>query len=275
MISIITAIHNQLPMNKLFYKYLVRYTKNKFELIIIDNASSDGSREFFESKGALIISNPTNYSYPYCQNQGIAVAKYEILIFLNNDLIVSKDWDERAIHMMQKKQIDVATCVATERLENNEITHKHHKRWKYLRNPLLFLFGTGYLNLRLMHLLFYGNWERYTEKRYQKFNDRAIDGISGSNVIMKRDCLSKIGLWDERMQGADFDLYLRVKKHAVEYGDIKPVQLLLGIYLHHYCRLTIKHQTKSFADQNVLIPLLQKWNKEEALQLLAGSGLTL
>ena len=39
MISIITAIRNQLPMNQIFYENLLCYTHGPFELIIIDNQS--------------------------------------------------------------------------------------------------------------------------------------------------------------------------------------------------------------------------------------------
>ena len=53
MISIVTAVHNQIGMNRLFYETLKRNTRNVYELIIIDNNSTDGSREFFrEHAGA-------------------------------------------------------------------------------------------------------------------------------------------------------------------------------------------------------------------------------
>jgi GT2 family glycosyltransferase len=51
MLSIITAVHNLLPMNRLFWEYLQRYTALPFELIIIDNDSTDGSDRFFEAQG--------------------------------------------------------------------------------------------------------------------------------------------------------------------------------------------------------------------------------
>ena len=83
MISIVTAVHNQIGMNRLFYETLKRNTRNVYELIIIDNNSTDGSREFFREHADTVIENPGNYSYPYCQNQGIAAARYDYLVFLN------------------------------------------------------------------------------------------------------------------------------------------------------------------------------------------------
>lgn len=63
MISIVTAVHNQIGMNRLFYETLKRNTRNVYELIIIDNNSTDGSREFFREHADTVIENPGNYSY--------------------------------------------------------------------------------------------------------------------------------------------------------------------------------------------------------------------
>jgi len=93
MISIITAIHNGLAINKFYEASLKKYTVNPFELIIIDNASKDGSAEFFENAGYKVVRNQQNYSYPYCQNQGTKIAKGEYLFFLNNDIVVAPCWD--------------------------------------------------------------------------------------------------------------------------------------------------------------------------------------
>jgi GT2 family glycosyltransferase len=273
MLSIITAIYNQLPMNRLFYENLVKYTYHKYELIIIDNGSTDGSREYFEARGAKVIMNDGNYSYPHCQNQGIEIAQYNYLVFLNNDLIVSKHWDERAIRIMEKHHLEIATCVATDRLETDQVTYRSQKKWKYIRNPLLFLFGTGYYNLKLMHYLTYGNWDKWIEKRFQKFGDSVKEGIAGSNVLMKRSAIEKIGLWDEQQQGADFDLFLRAKTRSIKNGDILPVHLIPGVFMHHYIRLTIKNPYPPFKDLDNLIGLGAKWNLEEVHPLLEQVGM--
>ena len=54
MISIVTAVHNQIGMNRLFYETLKRNTRN----------STDGSRAFFREHAETVIENPGNYSYP-------------------------------------------------------------------------------------------------------------------------------------------------------------------------------------------------------------------
>ncbi|MEO5572209.1 MAG: glycosyltransferase, partial [Bacteroidia bacterium] len=109
MISIITAVHNGLAMNKIFLDNLEKYSHHPFELIIIDNNSTDGSREFFKQNKATVIENAGNYSYPYCQNQGIKKAKFDILAFLNNDVIVSPGWDKRLIEIAEKNSLEIIT----------------------------------------------------------------------------------------------------------------------------------------------------------------------
>lgn len=276
MVSIITAIYNQISMNRLFLEYLTQCTNNKFELIIIDNGSTDGSADFFEKNGAVVIRNHANYSYPHCMNQGIAIAKYNTFAFLNNDLLVSKNWDVKALEIMSLHELEIATCCATDRMESNIATYRSQKKWKYIRNPLLFLFGAKYCNLKLMHFLHCGNWEKYAAKRYSTFGSTINEGIAGSNVIMKRSAIDKIGLWDDRIQSADFDLCIRAKLRSIERGDIKPVHLLLGLYFHHYIRLTIKSQYPPFKDFDNLISIQDKWKDLDKMnEILKDSGMSI
>jgi len=45
-ISIITAVYNQLAMNQIYWENLKKNTQHPFELIVIDNASTDASADF-------------------------------------------------------------------------------------------------------------------------------------------------------------------------------------------------------------------------------------
>jgi len=258
MISIITAICNQRAVNEIFWLNLKKYTGHSFELIIIDNGSSDGSAEFFESVGATVIRNKGNYSYPHCQNQGIKVAKFDWLGFLNNDVIVSPDWDKAIIENMIYNSLDVATSCGIEQIENMKETRKLKRRWQRIKN-LVGLFGYRRSTLKLMHKLMYPDWEIFSRNRRKNFHLLIKEGFVGNTVVMRRSAVSKIGFWDERIQAADFDLYLRSKERSLSHGDIKPVHICLDVFNHHYIRLTAKGKYPPFVDQGNLISLEEKW----------------
>ncbi len=66
----------------------MRYTHHPFELII---AQMMVAPIFFDSVGARLIRNHTNFAYPYSQNQGIAVAQYDWLaVFFTADYCFSR-----------------------------------------------------------------------------------------------------------------------------------------------------------------------------------------
>ena len=266
-ISIITAVYNQLPMNQIYWENLVKNTKNKFELIVIDNASTDASADFFESVGARVIRNPGNYSYPVSQNQGIALAQGEWLAFLNNDIIVSEGWDETLIANAEHNQLDVITSCGIERVESKEVTKKMRRRWNRIRG-LVGLFGIGRNSLLLMHKWMYGNWSAFCQSRRERFKHQAVLGFVGNTVMFSRRALEILGPWDETQQAADFDLFLRTAMRARDVGDIRPMHIALDCFNHHYIRLTMKGGYPPFVDRDKLIPLDQKWTAEQRALLV-------
>jgi GT2 family glycosyltransferase len=265
MISIITAVHNGLAFNKIYLEYIRKYTHHPYEVIIIDNASTDGSREFFKANGCKVIENSLNYSYPYTQNQGIREATGEYLFFLNNDIVVSPSWDKHLIEIARGQDVDIISAAGIENMGSSVETKAFSRKWKKIKNPLMFLFGFGERNLRLMHRLMYGDWEKFCAKRREHFGNVTIEGIVGNNVMMTRRAISIMGDWDERIQGADWDLFIRTKKRSVETGDIKPCHIARGVFIHHYIRMTAKYAVKPtpFADRDKMIEVRAKWTAEE------------
>ncbi len=261
MLSIITGIYNQLSVNEIFYEALVECTSLPFELIVVDNNSTDGSHDYFKEKdNVTIINTGANFNYPYCQNLGIKYAKYDLLCFFNNDAIPSKEWDIRMIDILYKNiGIEALSFASNDHLANIAAHRKISKRWKRIKYPIQYTLGNTKFALKLMLKLMYGDLNKFGDARYKKFKDTIADGYSGSVIVLKRKLIDKIGLWDERIQGADYDLYNRIKEYSLKHPETLPLRMALGIYFHHYQRLTVKVKYPPFANLDQMVSIEDKW----------------
>jgi GT2 family glycosyltransferase/glycosyltransferase involved in cell wall biosynthesis len=101
--SVIVLFHNQLELNRLcIHSIFERTDWPSFELVLVDNASKDGSREFAEEIAARhenvkLVRNERNESFARANNLGVAASSGEYLVFLNNDTIVTRGWLTRMI----------------------------------------------------------------------------------------------------------------------------------------------------------------------------------
>jgi GT2 family glycosyltransferase len=65
-----------------------------YEVILVDDGSTDGTREWLAGLGDpfRVILNERNLGFAAATNRGAAVARGEILAFLNNDLVFRRGW---------------------------------------------------------------------------------------------------------------------------------------------------------------------------------------
>ncbi len=81
-------------------------TIQDFELIVIDNASTDESLEIARSyvgrENYTLIENDRNTGFSYAVNQGIRLAKGEYVALFNNDAFAEPDWLENLIAAAEK-----------------------------------------------------------------------------------------------------------------------------------------------------------------------------
>jgi len=70
------------------------YPKEKFEVLLVDNASTDGSVEFVRSKYSWvrIIEMGKNFGLTSAINKTVRRTKGEAMIILNNDTVVDENW---------------------------------------------------------------------------------------------------------------------------------------------------------------------------------------
>ena len=96
--SIIILAWNELPYTRLCVESVLRNTSPPFELVLVDNGSTDGTPEHLAGlPDAKVIRNETNLGFPKGVNQGIEAASGEYLVLLNNDTIVPPGWLDRLI----------------------------------------------------------------------------------------------------------------------------------------------------------------------------------
>ena len=93
-----------------------RHLYQGIQLIIINDASTDGTREYLEAlkiPNLQIVHNSSNLGYASSCNLGASIADYERLCFLNNDLILSGDWLEPLVSGLSLPDAGLVGCVQT------------------------------------------------------------------------------------------------------------------------------------------------------------------
>jgi GT2 family glycosyltransferase/glycosyltransferase involved in cell wall biosynthesis/SAM-dependent methyltransferase len=97
-VSVIVLTFNQLEFTQRCLASLERFTQYpNWELIIVDNASTDGTPKFLEDFAkdrpyVRLTLNRTNVGFAAGNNQGARSADGEFLVFLNNDTYVTAGW---------------------------------------------------------------------------------------------------------------------------------------------------------------------------------------
>jgi len=82
---------------------------SNFEVIFVDNASTDGSYEYVRSKFSdfIFLRNPENLGFVGGNNVGAKLCSGEVIIFLNNDTIVDPHWLDEPAKLFENPKIGI------------------------------------------------------------------------------------------------------------------------------------------------------------------------
>lgn len=93
--SIVILTFNQLEYTRQCVDSVLQHTREPFELIFVDNASSDGTLDYLRTiEGARVVANDENLGFAAGCNQGLAIAQGDVIVLLNNDAVVTAGWLE-------------------------------------------------------------------------------------------------------------------------------------------------------------------------------------
>ena len=106
--SVVVITYNNLVLNRLCLESIFsRTTWPNFEVIVVDNGSSDATPEYLkraerEYSNLKVILNDRNLGFPAANNVGLRHASGDYLVLLNNDTVVSSGWLTGLIKHLKK-----------------------------------------------------------------------------------------------------------------------------------------------------------------------------
>ncbi len=186
------------------FKTLV-YPASQLELLFVDNKSSDESVAYLVSKynkdnRIKVIQNDKNYGYSKGNNLGIHHASGDYILVCNNDLQLESNLIKELVQVALEYKADAVV-----------------PKLMYLNNP-------GVINNAGSRLDTKSDWPIYEigkdELDKGQFDEvREITALCGACMLIKRDFLQTVGLFDNRffMYFEDGDLSWRGQKVGKKY----------------------------------------------------------
>lgn len=179
LVSIITVTHNEWTYTKLCLTNLHHHTHVPFEVIVVDNGSTDGSLKSLRDGQKRhdwlhLVENEINRGFAAGMNRGIEEAKGDYIVLLNNDTLPSYRWLDNPLHLL--KELPDAGIVGP--VSNRVIRQQKVK--------------TRFHALGEIHRF----CRYYNRLDPEKWRQTAL--LSGFCMIFPRKLIDRIGLLDER-----------------------------------------------------------------------------
>ena len=174
------------------------------EVVVVDNASSDGSAERAAGTGVRLIGNPDNRGFARAANQGVAATGAPLVLLLNPDAEVVGG-SLPALVKVARERPRAGAVGALVRNPDGSI-QPSARRVPRLGEAL----GHAFLGP-----IWPGNpWTRsYTMAGWDRSSEREVEWVSGSAMLLRREALDQVGTFDEGyfMYVEDVDLCTRLR----------------------------------------------------------------
>ncbi len=169
----------------------------RFEVIVVDNGSVDGSPEMLETKfpTVRVRRNAANAGFAVACNQGMRMARGRYLVLLNSDTLVEGDAVSRLVAYMDDHPETGMGGGAL--LYEDGCLQPSCGRFPGVMAPVL-----GSVHPRRLLTLLHGRREAFGEPflgRAAHERERSVDWIVGACMIVRKQAAQAVGLMDERI----------------------------------------------------------------------------
>lgn len=209
-----------------------------FEIIIIDDGSSDRSIEIIkkyqkEQKKIIFLQNEKNIGAAASRNKACEIAKGDIIVFLDNDTQVQKNWLSELILVLTSSK-DIAGCQAL---------LLDYKKREFIQNAGGKLWAaTGWLLPQLQ-------WTKY---KNQVLKNTEIIAISAA-LAMKKSAFQTIGGFDEEEGVVTEDLDLSWKIWLLGFR----VMLAPKAHVYHWTKSLHMRQNMFHTQETIYFHLMK------------------
>ncbi|WP_132051445.1 glycosyltransferase family 2 protein [Pseudocnuella soli] len=179
------------------------------EVIVVDNASTDGSMAYLEPRfpEVVFLRQNENVGFARACNLGWKASSGENVLFLNPDTILAEDTLHICLHFLS--QHPQAGAVGVHMIDGAGVFLKESKRG--FPHPMTSLFKlTGLATLSPQSPLF----ARYYLGHLGENGTNEVDVLAGAFMMIPQAVLQQVGAFDEAffMYGEDIDLSYRIQK---------------------------------------------------------------
>lgn len=105
-ISIVVPVYNYATHLKKTLLSLKQQSITDFELIVVDDGSTDNSAEVAKNFTDKVIKNRKNCGPAISRNKAIKLAKRNIIAFIDSDCIADQDWIKNILEALKDTEVD-------------------------------------------------------------------------------------------------------------------------------------------------------------------------
>jgi len=220
-LTIAVISYNTLELLRECFLSIHQYAPADAEVIVVDNASTDGSPEVVRSEFPTfhLIANSQNLGFAKAVNQALQLGHSDYFLILNADVRLTKGAAEGLLTYMESHPNVGIAAPANVTPDGEPMLTVHPDvslGWEILRN-LLFV-----------DVLRYRVFGKYLARRFT--SPAAVDWATGSALMARREVLEAVGGMDESifLYGEEYDWQLRTRKAGWEVHFVPQ-----AVVVHH------------------------------------------
>lgn len=202
----------------------------KTEIILVDNASTDGSVDAvgnsqFPISKFQIIKNKKNLGFAAGNNVGVKKASGRYVLFLNPDTVLSKNVIKEVFDFLESMESHKDVAVASPKLElpTGQFDEASHRGFPTPWNAFCYFSGLRKLFPRSNFFAGYTmGW------LLDKKEPHAVDSVSGAFFFVRKKAAEEVDWWDEDYfwYGDELDFCYRLKEKGWKIFFLPQVKVL-------------------------------------------------